>query len=294
MITYVFDDLFQSPAQVLVNAVNTVGVMGKGVAADFKRCYPEMFAEYQRLCDEGKFTVGQLWLYKTPHKWVLNFPTKAHWRDPSLLPYVEAGLQKFAEFYADKGIVSISFPLLGCGAGGLDWPTQVRPLMVQYLAPLPINVYIHLFESDANIRPGHHDPDAIRNWLNHEPEVPTFARFWDDLTRLILQKNRFQRLDTNAEFEVTFDPDERRITFAPAASETMVLGESLLSELWHYARTAGYVLPQNLPGGVETPYIVAVLSELPYFRPVWLSEVDDPAWRDIGLRYMTPVSEVAE
>ena len=292
MITYVVSDLFQSPARVLVNAVNTVGVMGKGVAEEFKRCYPEMFAQYQRLCEDGQLTVGRLWLYQTPHKWVLNFPTKSHWRDPSLVEYVEAGLQKFASGYADRGITSISFPLLGCGAGGLDWPTQVRPMMEYFLAPLPINVYIHLYEPNNPFAPAARDVDAIRAWLNSEPETPAFRQFWDDLTRIIRQKDNFTTLDTNETFRAIVDADERHITIAPASSEDTSISDSLCSEIWHYVRVAGYALPQNLPGEQDARYLVALLSELAYFRPVLLSKVDDPNQRQVGLHYIAPVSEV--
>ena len=87
MITYVACDLFLSPARVLVNTVNTVGVMGKGIAKDFKQIYPEMFREYQLLCENNWFDIGKLWLYKTQNKWILNFPTKRHWRQPSRPEY---------------------------------------------------------------------------------------------------------------------------------------------------------------------------------------------------------------
>ena len=143
MITYVVGDLFTSPAKVLVNTVNTVGVMGKGIAKDFKRIYPEMFEEYQDLCKQKMFNVGQLWLYKTPHKWILNFPTKEHWRGKSKIEYIEAGLQKFVNTYDSKGMLEVSFPMLGCGNGELDWEKEVQPLMEKYLQPLPIHVYIH-------------------------------------------------------------------------------------------------------------------------------------------------------
>ena len=76
MITYVDFSLFESPAKVLVNTVNTVGVMGKGIAKGFKRIFPEMFAEYQLLCENGQYNTGDLWLYKSQNKWILNFPTK--------------------------------------------------------------------------------------------------------------------------------------------------------------------------------------------------------------------------
>lgn len=144
MLRYVATDLFESPAQVLVNTVNTVGVMGKGIAKEFASIYPEMYKEYRALCEKHMFDVDQLWLYKTSHKWVLNFPTKKHWRSPSKVEYIEAGLKKFVDAYAQKGITSISFPLLGCGSGGLDFESQVQPIMETYLKPLPIDVFIHL------------------------------------------------------------------------------------------------------------------------------------------------------
>lgn len=144
MIKYVACDLFLSPARVLVNTVNTVSVMGKGIAKDFKTIYPEMLRQYQDLCEKKQFDGGQLWIYKTEQKWVLNFPTTKHWCRPSKPEYIEAGLKKFAETYHVYGITSISFPLLGCGNGELDWETQVRPLMEAYLGKLPVTAYIHL------------------------------------------------------------------------------------------------------------------------------------------------------
>jgi O-acetyl-ADP-ribose deacetylase (regulator of RNase III) len=145
MLTYVTISLFDSPAQTLVNTVNTVGVMGKGIAAVFKKLYPEMYGQYRRLCQEGKFNVGTLYIYRTPNKIIVNFPTKKHWRQPSQVEYIEAGLRKFVEHYTDYGISSVSFPQLGCGHGELDWETQVQPVMERYLQNLPIPVYIHLY-----------------------------------------------------------------------------------------------------------------------------------------------------
>jgi O-acetyl-ADP-ribose deacetylase (regulator of RNase III) len=146
MLTYIVGNLLDSETQVLVNAVNTVGVMGKGIALEFKQRYPDMFEQYQQLCKTGQFSVGQLWLYKSPAKWILNFPTKQHWKDKSRLEYIEVGLQKFVETYREQGIESIAFPQLGCGYGGLDWETQVYPLMEQYLSLLPITVYVYSFK----------------------------------------------------------------------------------------------------------------------------------------------------
>ena len=148
-ITYVDNNLFESNAQVLVNTVNTVGVMGKGVAKEFKKRYPEMFEIYKKQCKAGKFKTGDLWLYKDPDsgKSVLNFPTKEHWRGRSKVEYIESGLKKFVKKYEEKGITSIAFPMLGCSNGGLDWKTQVQPLMEKYLKDLPnIDIQIHLYD----------------------------------------------------------------------------------------------------------------------------------------------------
>lgn len=112
MLTYVVGDLLISPARVLVNTVSTVGVMGKGTAKRSKTVYAEMFTQYQELCKANKFSIGQLWLHETQHTWILNFPTKQHWRSPSKPSYLEQGLKEF------KGIASIAFPKWRIGLGG--------------------------------------------------------------------------------------------------------------------------------------------------------------------------------
>lgn len=132
-------DLLKSNAQVLVNPVNTVGVMGKGLALAFRELYPEMYNNYVTLCKNG-FHTGQLFIWRGK---VLLFPTKEHWRNSSKYEYIEQGLKKFVANYARLGINSIAFPKLGCGCGGLKW-SEVKPLMEQYLGQLPITVYIYV------------------------------------------------------------------------------------------------------------------------------------------------------
>ena len=117
MIRYIEGDIFKSPAQVIVNTVNTVGVMGKGIALEFKKRYPDMFQAYRDICDRRKLKTGTLMLYYEPDHWVLLFPTKENWRNPSRMEYIEAGLAKFCRTYAEKGITSVAFPKLGCGNG---------------------------------------------------------------------------------------------------------------------------------------------------------------------------------
>lgn len=150
MITYRRTSLLESPAQTLVNTVNCVGVMGKGLAKAFKSREPEMFVRYADICADGMLTPGKLWLWRGAKSWTLNFPTKVHWRNPSRIEWIEEGLQKFRSVYRDQGIREISFPRLGCGNGGLDW-ADVRPLMEHYLQGLDIPVFIHDFEKDIGL-----------------------------------------------------------------------------------------------------------------------------------------------
>jgi O-acetyl-ADP-ribose deacetylase (regulator of RNase III) len=289
MITYVEGDLFQSPAKVLVNTVNTVGVMGKGIAGNFRRIYPEMFRQYQTLCEKGQLDIGKLWLWKTSHKWILNFPTKRDWRQASRPEYIQAGLEKFVTTYADKGINSISFPQLGCGNGELDWQTQVRPLMEQYLAPLPITIFIHLYEM-KNFVPEHRVPESTHAWLQGEPYTMAFVEFWADLENLIKSKRKFKTLDTESAFCVTLtanpdgidiEPENGRAIFIPKEDDGFL-------DLWQYIRVAGYCMPDKLPVGLDehASYIVGLLSELDYLHEVRLSRTDDR--QQIGLQLIPP------
>jgi O-acetyl-ADP-ribose deacetylase (regulator of RNase III) len=143
-LAFVAGDLFDSKVQTLVNPVNTVGVMGKGLALAFKERYPDLYRQFQYECEGGEFVVGKLWLYKADDRWILNFPTKQHWRSKSRLEYVESGLKTFVRSYAELGIRSIAFPKLGCGLGSLDWETQVKPLMAAYLTDLPIQIEVYV------------------------------------------------------------------------------------------------------------------------------------------------------
>lgn len=147
MIKYVdsiYCDMFKTFAQTMVNPVNTVGVMGKGLALKFKNTYPKMFEEYKSSCRNGELKIGKLKLVKVQqNRYVLLFPTKEDWRNPSKLSYIESGLKEFCNTYEQLGITSIAFPKLGCGCGGLSW-TDVKPLMQKYLNDLPIEIIIYV------------------------------------------------------------------------------------------------------------------------------------------------------
>lgn len=184
MLTYIEGNLFLSPAQTLVNTVNTVGVMGKGIAKEFKAIFPDMYAAYVERCQHSDLAPGRLHLFRTPHKWILNFPTKRHWRNPSRLADIEAGLEAFIRGYEAQGITSVAFPQLGCGNGGLDWEGESRPLMERYLSDLPIAVYVHVY-SDKPDAAGRRGAAWVASWLRTEPEMVAYDRFRTDLAEAI-------------------------------------------------------------------------------------------------------------
>jgi len=297
MITYVTGDLFTSPAKVLVNTVNTVGVMGKGIAKTFKAVYPEMFRRYQTLCEEGRLTVGTLWLYKTPHKWILNFPTKKHWRQPSRPEYVEAGLQKFVATCADQGIASIAFPRLGCGNGELDWDAVVQPLMREYLDNLPIDVFVYHYDVGVVV-PEHRDQAQMNAWLRGEPRTLAFDEIWNDLSMRIGEGLRLRSWDAAVEFRVSLLADpigglriqmggrsiwkeiaERIARVMPQALRLRVRGpgdieiprEAIL-ELWQNVRAYGFCVARIMPSGLDAiaPQVMSITALLDYMKPVQL------------------------
>lgn len=149
-ITFIRGNIFNSKAQTIVNTVNCVGVMGKGIALVFKLRYPLMFDIYKKHCIEKHIGIGKLWLYNQQSNapWVLNFPTKYHWKYPSKMEYIEKGLQKFIDTYKEKNITSIAFPLLGTHNGGLE-KEEVKPLMIKYLSKCDILVEVYDYDPSA-------------------------------------------------------------------------------------------------------------------------------------------------
>ncbi len=136
-------DLFESRAQTLVNAVNCVGVMGKGVALEFKKRFPAKFADYVSRCERKAVRLGEPYLYRdVSGQWIINFPTKDHWRSPSRLQGIERGLDYFAAHAAEWGIKSVAMPALGCGNGGLEW-SEVGPLIYRKLFRVPLDVEVY-------------------------------------------------------------------------------------------------------------------------------------------------------
>jgi O-acetyl-ADP-ribose deacetylase (regulator of RNase III)/uncharacterized protein YwgA len=136
-------DLFESRAQTLVNTVNCVGVMGKGVAEQFKLRFPAMFKDYKGRTERRAVRLGEPYLYQDPSgARIINFPTKDHWRSPSRLADIEHGLDYLAAHAAAWEVTSIALPPLGCGNGGLEW-SEVGPLIYGKLHELPIDVEVY-------------------------------------------------------------------------------------------------------------------------------------------------------
>lgn len=133
MITYVSGDLLKADAQALVNPVNCVGVMGKGLALQFKQAYPGNDISYRAACERGELRPGTLHVYQVrplgqAPRWIVNVPTKRHWRDASRIEDVESGLGALVAWVQQADVRSIAVPALGCGLGGLAW-SDVRPLI---------------------------------------------------------------------------------------------------------------------------------------------------------------------
>lgn len=141
-------NLLEANAEALVNTVNCVGIMGKGIALQFKQAFPGNFREYEKACQAGEVRIGEMFVHATHDllnpKYLINFPTKRHWKGKSRIEDIKAGLKALVDEVSRLGIQSIAIPPLGCGNGGLSWE-EVRPLIYAAFAGLP-EVQVLLYE----------------------------------------------------------------------------------------------------------------------------------------------------
>lgn len=147
MIHYTQGNLLEADVEALVNTVNTVGVMGKGIALMFKERFPHNMQAYARACKAGEVVTGKMFVTETGElmgpRWIVNFPTKQHWRAKSRMEWIEAGLKDLHAFIVEQQIKSIAIPPLGAGNGGLDWK-EVKPRIEQALADLSdVDIWIY-------------------------------------------------------------------------------------------------------------------------------------------------------
>lgn len=141
-------NLLEAKVEALVNTVNCVGVMGKGIALQFKQAFPENFKQYEKACRIGEVKPGKMFVFSTDSfldsKYIINFPTKRHWREKSKIGDIETGLKDLINVVKEYNMKSIAIPPLGCGNGGLEW-REVKPLIIEAFKQVP-DVEVHLYE----------------------------------------------------------------------------------------------------------------------------------------------------
>lgn len=186
-------DIFRSRAQTLVNTVNCVGVMGKGIALGFRKRFPAMHDDYVQRCERDEVKLGLPYLYKQSQgPWILNFPTKDHWRSVSRLSDIERGLEHLERHYRQWGIESLAVPPLGSGLGGLEWQV-VGPTLYAHLQRLqiPVELYAPFGTPHDELTPAH-----FQHSLLEKSTPPSFKQIgpgWVALLRVLeeLQKQAY-------------------------------------------------------------------------------------------------------
>jgi O-acetyl-ADP-ribose deacetylase (regulator of RNase III) len=206
-------NLIKCDAEALVNTVNTVGIMGKGIALQFKMAFPENFKAYKRACDHGEVQLGKMFVFHTGNvvdnpKIIINFPTKGHWRSKTKIADVEAGLDDLVEVIKFHRITSIAVPPLGCGNGGLNWK-DVRPLIVDALGDID-GLEVHLYAPM-----GAPDPEAMPVGTDRPAMTPgraallglmrRYLRPGYDLSRLEVQKLAYFLQEAGQPLNLTFN-----------------------------------------------------------------------------------------
>jgi O-acetyl-ADP-ribose deacetylase (regulator of RNase III) len=140
MFEVVRGNLLDADVEAVVNTVNTEGIMGKGIALQFRKAYPENYEAYRQACDAGEVEPGRMFVFDrrtlTRPRYIINFPTKRHWRSKSRMSDIEAGLVALVQEVKRLGVRSVAVPPLGCGLGGLSW-ADVRPRMHVALEKVP-------------------------------------------------------------------------------------------------------------------------------------------------------------
>ncbi len=263
MIKYVKGDIFNGPSKIIVNTVNTVGVMGKGIALEYKKRYPEMFVRYNELCKNNLLDIGKLYLWKKSDKWILLFPTKKHWRNPSKLEYIEQGLIKFVDNWDKLGADTIAFPRLGCGNGGLDW-NLVKPLMEKYLNRIPMQILVYVDNYNDPV-PEHLNITEMEKWLSGEMGLFGYEAFKVKLKNFIDSEKKLT-LSNGLTYEIKHLDDMICI------GDTS-LDEKSICSFWNWVRDTGVFTPEELP--IEYNEIalafLEILKKLEYVASIFIS-----------------------
>ena len=183
MIELASGDILKDESEAIVNTVNCVGVMGRGIALQFKNAWPKNFKAYEAACARKELQPGRMFIFETGQlttpRYIVNFPTKRHWRGNSRIEDIESGLVALASDIKSRGIRSIAIPPLGAGLGGLDWD-DVRPLIEKHLSPLA-DVTVRIYEPKGA-------PQADK--MQHSREVPKMTPGRAALVELV---NRYMK-----------------------------------------------------------------------------------------------------
>lgn len=211
-------DMFEEPAEAIVNTVNCVGVMGKGVALEFKRRWPENFKAYKRLCDKHDLRPGKVYVHENTgmfhadgRKFLINFPTKDHWRAKSKIEFIEAGLDDFVEQVSRLKIRSVVLPPLGCGNGGLDW-RDVKPLITEKLSRVTdVDFIVFVPEGEKDAIEAVRAP-TVRMTFERAVLLKAFndlaIHFDGSLTRITMQKLAYFLQELGVDFGLPFARNE--------------------------------------------------------------------------------------
>jgi O-acetyl-ADP-ribose deacetylase (regulator of RNase III)/uncharacterized protein YwgA len=187
MIQVTIGNLLNSKAQTLVNTVNCVGVMGKGIAAEFKSKFPDMYRDYVKRCDRGEVELGKPYVYRSLlEPQILNFPTKGHWKSTSNLDDIIRGLDYLVEHYKGWGITSLAVPPLGCGNGQLEWRV-VGPTLYRYLCKLdvPVELYVPHGTPHEELQPDYLNSTQAAEMELNTPEPQWMPPAWVALVEIV-------------------------------------------------------------------------------------------------------------
>lgn len=244
MINFVHGDMFATPADIRVNTVNCVGVMGAGVALAFKKRYPDMFKDYQLACEGGLMCPGKLHVWRSlTGDWVVNFPTKRDWRDPSRYEDIEIGLEALHEYLQPLGNVTVALPALGCGHGGLEWG-RVSQMIERKLSS--ISADLRVFAPADSRRagrataeaPSQDDLLAIKH-LGYVPVLPSALKDWE-LVGTVFAKGKPELLDRSwIALLPSLAPGDRELrALSSIASELSIRNRAVGVALVHANRTS--------------------------------------------------------
>lgn len=294
MVKVLTGDIFSSNAQTITNTVNCVGVMGKGIALGFRQRYPEMYEDYVQRCDKGLVKLGRPYIYKQSRgPWILNFPTKDHWRQGANLDAILDGLGYLQSKYKEWGIESLAVPPLGSGLGGLEWrvvgPTLYRALR---LLDIPVELYAPFGTPSLELSPDYlavqptlmdvSAPSKIEpGWIALVEIANTISgtAYHEKIGRVMFQKIAYFATKVGIETGLTFE----RGNYGPYSKPLKRIVNSLVNNGLIKERRVGRKFVQE-PGRTYED----VLASTEYMDKLadWSAEIDKVV--DLVLRIRTP------